>query len=73
MARVPLIRCIARLIGGAAAFDRASSVSFKFATGTALVRINDGSCVSDLQVVDQSNNFCLYNQSFADSSAPISK
>ncbi|XP_034587870.1 asparagine--tRNA ligase, cytoplasmic 2 [Setaria viridis] len=55
MARVPLIRSFARLIGGAADVDRASSVSFKLATGTALMRINDGSCVADLQIVVDSS------------------
>ncbi|CAL5093883.1 unnamed protein product [Urochloa decumbens] len=57
LARVPLIRCIAKLIGGAAAaVDRASaSVSYKVAAGTALVRINDGSCVADLQIVVDSS------------------
>ncbi|CAN6351612.1 unnamed protein product [Urochloa humidicola] len=56
MARMPLIRCIAKLIGGAAAVDKASSsVSYKLATGNALVRINDGSCVADLQIVVDSS------------------
>ena len=51
IARVPLIRCIAKLIGGASAVDKApSSVSYKLRPVTALVRINDGSCVPDLQV-----------------------
>ncbi|KAG2628878.1 hypothetical protein PVAP13_3KG419981 [Panicum virgatum] len=50
IARVPLIRCIAKLIGGASAVDKApSSVSYKLRPVTALVRINDGSCVPDLQ------------------------
>ncbi|CAL4907046.1 unnamed protein product [Urochloa decumbens] len=57
LARVPLIRCIAKLIGGAAAaVDRASaSISYNVATGTALVRINDGSFVADLQIVVDSS------------------
>lgn len=46
MSRVPLIRCIAKLIAGDnGANDRPSS-------GSALVRINDGSCVPDLQVIN---------------------
>ncbi|RLN27906.1 asparagine--tRNA ligase, cytoplasmic 1-like [Panicum miliaceum] len=56
MARVPLIRCIAKLIGGASAVDKASSsVSYKLAPVTALARINDGSCVPDLQIVVDSS------------------
>ncbi|TVU50591.1 hypothetical protein EJB05_01968, partial [Eragrostis curvula] len=54
MSRVPLIRCIAKLItGGAGAIDNISSG--KSAVGSALVRINDGSCVPDLQIVVDSS------------------
>ncbi|XP_025809975.1 asparagine--tRNA ligase, cytoplasmic 2-like [Panicum hallii] len=56
MARVPLIRCIAKLIAGASTVDKASfSVSYKLGPVTALVRINDGSCVPDLQIVVDSS------------------
>ncbi|KAL6854282.1 hypothetical protein ACP4OV_019185 [Aristida adscensionis] len=57
MSRVPLIRCIAKLIaGGSTAVDMASSVgSGRPAAGTALVSINDGSCVRDLQITVDSS------------------
>lgn len=57
MGRVPLVRCFAKLIGvgGTAAVDRVASVSYKLAMQTALVRINDGSCVTDLQVLERPN------------------
>uniref|UniRef100_A0A0A8Z2H6 asparagine--tRNA ligase n=1 Tax=Arundo donax TaxID=35708 RepID=A0A0A8Z2H6_ARUDO len=56
MTRVPLIRCITKLIAGAAgAGDKASSGFCKPAVGTALMRINDGSCVPDLQIVVHSS------------------
>ncbi|KAF8659597.1 hypothetical protein HU200_058351 [Digitaria exilis] len=59
MARVPLVRCFAKLIGvgGSAAVDRVASVSvsYKLAVETALVRINDGSCLQDLQIVVNSS------------------
>ncbi|KAL6644126.1 hypothetical protein ACP70R_018892 [Stipagrostis hirtigluma subsp. patula] len=57
MTRVPLIRCIAKLIaGGATVADKASGPgTSRPAFGTALLRINDGSCVPDLQIIVDSS------------------
>uniref|UniRef100_A0A0E0MLQ2 asparagine--tRNA ligase n=1 Tax=Oryza punctata TaxID=4537 RepID=A0A0E0MLQ2_ORYPU len=56
MSRVPLIRCIARLMaGGISAAASAGGSARRPAVGTAMVRINDGSCVADLQIVVDSS------------------
>uniref|UniRef100_A0A0D9XYR1 Aminoacyl-tRNA synthetase class II (D/K/N) domain-containing protein n=1 Tax=Leersia perrieri TaxID=77586 RepID=A0A0D9XYR1_9ORYZ len=58
MSRVPLIRCIARLMAGgigAAAGAASGGSARRQAIGKALVRINDGSCVADLQIVVDSS------------------